>query len=132
MRPPARLGVVAVATAAFVAVAAPAFAAVPPPVSLNCSASVSMDYALSGQFSATVTATVYGYCAEAAWTTCDITMSGAPGLYGTAREAGWNWCESTITFVGLQNTPYVGVGRVGYSAVDYPIAAAVGAAVPRA
>lgn len=119
-----RLGVVATATAAVVVVAGNPALATGIGSPFTCTASVTMDWATSGQFSATVTAYVVGTCSIPGWTTCDIAIVGAPGVLAQQRTAGPNWCDSTITVVGLQNTPYFAVGRVGYSAADVPTAVA--------
>ncbi|HEV2888740.1 MAG TPA: hypothetical protein VGX28_00030 [Frankiaceae bacterium] len=119
-----RLGVVATATAAVVAVASAPASAAQVGSPFTCTASVKMDWSTSGQFSATVTAYVVGVCSIPGWTTCDISIVGAPGVLATERTAGPNWCDSTITVVGMQNTPYFAVGRVGYSAADLPTAVA--------
>ena len=127
------LGLAAATTATAVALAVlPAVPASATNVgsSLTCTASASIDWSTSGPFSATVTATVVGVCSIPGWTTCDITLSGAPGIAATQRTAGYGWCDSTITLVGLQNTPYLGVGRVGYSAAEAPVAVSVAQAVP--
>jgi hypothetical protein len=121
---------VAVATLVVLAPAAPA-AASDPFSALTCTASASIDWSTSGEFAATVTAYVVGTCSIPGWTTCDISLAGVPGILGTSRTAGYGWCESTITYNGLQNTPYVAVGRVGYSAANAPVAAAVAQGVPR-
>jgi len=120
---------VALATVVALAPAAPA-AAWDPASALTCTASASIDWTTSGQFAATVTAYVIGTCSIPAWTTCDVSLSGVPGILGTQRTAGYGWCDSTITYNGLQNTPYVALGRVGYSSADAPVAAAVAQAVP--
>ena len=128
-----RLGLAAATTAAAaVAAVVPVAPATAADVgsSLTCTASASIDWATSGEFAATLTAHVVGACSIPGWTTCDITLSGAPGVYRSQRTAGYGWCDSTVTLPGLQNTPYVAVGRVGYSAADAPIAAAVAQAVP--
>lgn len=127
MRPWSRRIGVALATSAVATVAAavPASAAEP----LSCRAAVFMDWSTSGQFNAIVTATVYGTCTTPAWTTCLVTITGAAGVV-TGNYAGYGSCDGSVSIVGVQNTPYVAVGRVGYSADDYSQAAAVGFAFP--
>jgi hypothetical protein len=127
MRPWTRRIGMALATSGVAA----AVAAVPASASepLSCRASVRMDWSTSGPFNAVVTATVYGTCSTVAWTTCLVTVTGAAGVV-TGNYAGWGGCEGSATLVGVQNTPYLAVARVGYSADDYPQAVAVNYALP--
>ena len=92
---------------------------------LTCTASAKIDWSVSGEFSATVTASVFGACSLPGYVTCDIALVGLPGVLARQRTADDKWCSASVTFVGLQNTPYTGVGRVGYSAADIPSAASV-------
>jgi hypothetical protein len=131
MRPTTRRGGVvaaatAVATAALVAPAVPSAAQ----IGTVCTSWTSIDWSTSGEFNAIVTATVSGECKVPGWTTCDITLSGVPGVLGRMRTAGYNYCDSSITFVGLQNTPYVAVGTIGYSAAEAPVTGSTAYAVP--
>jgi hypothetical protein len=139
MRPMTRrLATVAAATlaasVAAVAPAAPSSAASPLPgsnIGGVCTSVTTLDWSTSGEFSATITATVSGWCIVEGWTSCDIRLSGVPGVLATLRTADYNSCSSSVSFVGLQNTPYVAVGTIGYSAAEAPVHASTDADVPR-
>lgn len=126
-----RLGVVAAATA--VASAALVAPAVPSAAQVGtvCSAYTTIDWSTSGPFNAIVTANVSGSCLVPGWTTCTIVLKGVPGVLGYAKASGYDSCDASITWVGLQNTPYTAVGTVGYSAAEAPVTASAAYALPR-
>jgi hypothetical protein len=83
--------------------------------SLDCTADASFVTHPSGTFTAMITAIVVGHCRNAAWVTCDVTLVGATSVLGTNRDAGMTDCRVELTFDGLQRTPYVNLGQVGYT-----------------
>lgn len=132
MRPMTRrLGVLCAATtAATVAAVAPATPSTAATTIGVCTSVTSIGWATSGEFSATITASVSGSCLVPGWTSCDIRLSGALGIV-TERSADYNSCSASVTLVGLQNTPYVAVGAIGYSAAEAPVHVSGATDIPR-
>lgn len=89
------------------------------PTAGDCTADASFSVSASGELTAIVTAIVTGHCRGAEWVTCDVTLVGASQVVGTNRDAGLTDCRVELSFVGLQKTPYLNVGQVGYTA-SYP------------
>jgi hypothetical protein len=90
------------------------------PTAGDCTADASFSVSASGELTAIVTAIVTGHCRGAEWVTCDVTLVGASQVVGTNRDAGLTDCRVELSFVGLQKTPYLNVGQVGYTA-SYPV-----------
>jgi hypothetical protein len=89
------------------------------PTASDCSANASFSVSASGELTAIVTAIVTGHCRGSEWVTCDVTLIGANQVLGTNRDAGLTDCRVELSFPGLQKTPYLNVGQVGYTA-SYP------------
>jgi hypothetical protein len=120
-RPRSALAAVSLAVLAALLPAAGAAAAepaIPPLVTPDCTAVASFEKFVTGELSVTVTAIVTGHCREAEWVTCDVTLIGATAVIGRRRDGGMQDCEVRLAFNGLQATPYVNIGQVGYSASD--------------
>lgn len=97
---------------------------------LPCSIRVTIDWHVTGELTAGVTATTYGWCQGGAWTTCDVTLVGQGGPIVSLRTADLGSCTSTVSVAGLQAVPYFAVGRVGYSADNTPTTAQTDVVVP--
>lgn len=92
---------------------------------LTCAIDVSMSSSPTGTLTTVLNASVSGSCLLPGWTTCDITIFGAPEGIRTSRVAGYNGCGAGVSMNGIVGVTYVAVGRVGYSAADVPAAVAV-------
>jgi hypothetical protein len=90
-----------------------------PTATPDCAAHASFSVSASGELTAIVTAIVTGHCRGSEWVTCDVTLVGANQVLGTNRDAGLTDCRVELSFPGLQKTPYLNVGQVGYTA-SYP------------
>lgn len=92
---------------------------------LTCTIDISMSSAPTGTLTTVLNASVGGSCMLPGWTTCDITIFGAPEGIRTERVAGYGGCGAGVSMNGIVGVTYVAVGRVGYSAADVPAAVAV-------
>jgi hypothetical protein len=85
-----------------------------------CSINVTGGWKSTGPLTASVFATTTGTCEGGGWTTCDVMLVGPGGPIISLRSVDLGGCTSSVSVKGLQNVPYLAVGRVGYSAENTP------------
>jgi hypothetical protein len=88
-----------------------------------CVADVSINSSASGEFVATVSATLTGSCAAVGFhdtITCDLYLVGALRVLRSAEATGTTdgGCAVSTSMSGLQKLPYVAVGVVTYRLAD--------------